>query len=243
MRTSDPRATLALACLAQLMVTLDLSVVNVALPAIRNGLHFPAQDLQWVVNAYTITFAGFLLLGGRAADLLGRRATFVAGLALFSTASLAGGLAPSQGVLIAARALQGLGGAIVAPASLSIITTTFEEGPRRNRALGVWGAMAGAGGAAGVLLGGVLTDLLSWRWILFINVPIGIVVVGLTMAYIEESRDPLALATSTWPARSPRRWVCRSSCSRSFAPEWSAGRRLRRGSWWPRAWRCCQRSW
>ena len=189
MISSHPRATLALACLAQLMVTLDLSVVNVALPAIRSGLHFSAQNLQWVVNAYTITFAGFLLLGGRAADLLGRRATFVAGLVVFSAASLAGGLAPSEGMLIAARALQGLGGAIVAPASLAIITTTFEEGPQRNRALGVWGAMAGAGGAAGVLLGGILTDLLSWRWILFINVPIGIVVAALTMIYIEESRD------------------------------------------------------
>jgi len=120
---SHSRATLALACLAQLMVTLDLSVVNVALPAIRNGLHFSADDLQWVVNAYTITFAGFLLLGGRAADLLGRRRTFVAGLTLFWLASLAGGLAASEGILITARALQGLGGAIVAPASLSIITT------------------------------------------------------------------------------------------------------------------------
>ena len=187
---SHSRATLALACLAQLMVTLDLSVVNVALPAIRNGLHFSADDLQWVVNAYTITFAGFLLLGGRAADLLGRRRTFVAGLTLFWLASLAGGLAASEGILITARALQGLGGAIVAPASLSIITTTFEEGPQRNRALGVWGAMAGAGGATGVLLGGTLTDLLSWRWILFITVPIGILVAALTVVYIEESRDP-----------------------------------------------------
>ena len=132
---------LAVTVAAQLMVTLDLSVVNVALPAIRSGLHFSAQNLQWVVNAYTITFAGFLLLGGRAADLLGRRATFVAGLVVFSAASLAGGLAPSEGMLIAARALQGLGGAIVAPASLAIITTTFEEGPQRNRAIGVWGAM------------------------------------------------------------------------------------------------------
>src|SRR3984885_12082459 len=166
------RATLLLSCLAQFMVILDVSVVNVALPSIRHALGFTEADLQWVVNAYTVTFAGFLLLGGRAADLLGRRRVFVAGLTLFALASLAGGLATSQGVLIAARAVQGLGGAVIAPASLSILTTTFQEGPARNRAVGIWGAMGGAGGAAGVLLGGILTDLLSWRWILFINVPI-----------------------------------------------------------------------
>ncbi len=145
---------LILACLAQFMVILDVSVVNVALPAIRSHLHFTEADLQWVVNAYTVTFAGFLLLGGRAADLLGRRRVFVSGLVLFALASLAGGLADSQGVLIAARAVQGLGGAVIAPASLSILTTTFSEGAARNRAVGIWGAMGGAGGAAGVLLGG-----------------------------------------------------------------------------------------
>jgi EmrB/QacA subfamily drug resistance transporter len=168
------RATLLLACLAQFMVILDVSVVNVALPAIRSGLHFTEQDLQWVVNAYTVTFAGFLLLGGRAADLLGRRRVFVGGLVLFALSSLAGGLADSQATLIAARAAQGLGGAVIAPASLSILTTTFAEGPARNRAVGIWGAMGGIGGSAGVILGGILTDALSWRWILFINVPIGI---------------------------------------------------------------------
>ncbi len=183
---------LALACLAQFMVVLDVSVVNVALPAIRNALHFSEQDLQWVVNAYTVTFAGFLLLGGRAADLLGRRRVFVAGLALFSLASLAGGLAGTQAELIAARAAQGLGGAIVAPASLSILTTTFAEGAARNRAVGIWGAMGGAGGAAGVLLGGVLTDLLGWRWILFINVPIGLLAAMLAERYIAETRDATA---------------------------------------------------
>ena len=182
-------ATLILACLAQFMVILDVSVVNVALPAIRNGLHFTEVDLQWVVNAYTVTFAGFLLLGGRAADLLGRRRVFVSGLILFGLASLAGGVSDSQTVLIVARAVQGLGGAVIAPASLSIITTTFTEGPARNRAVGIWGAMGGAGGAAGVLLGGVLTDLLGWRWILFINVPIALAAAILAQRMIAEGRD------------------------------------------------------
>ena len=183
------RATLLLACLAQFMVILDVSVVNVALPAIRGALRFSEQDLQWVVNAYTVTFAGFLLLGGRAADLVGRRRVFVSGLVLFSVASLAGGFADTQALLIAARAAQGLGGAIIAPASLAILTTTFEEGAARNRAVGIWGAMGGAGGAAGVLLGGVLTDLLSWRWILFINVPIGLAAAVLAQRYIAEGRS------------------------------------------------------
>jgi EmrB/QacA subfamily drug resistance transporter len=183
------RATLVLACLAQFMVILDVSVVNVALPSIRTHLNFNEQDLQWVVNAYTVTFAGFLLLGGRAADLLGRRRVFVSGLTLFALASLAGGFADSRVVLIAARALQGLGGAVIAPASLSILTTTFSEGAARNRAVGIWGAMGGAGGAAGVLLGGVLTDLLSWRWILFINVPIGLLAALSAQRLLIEGRD------------------------------------------------------
>ena len=188
-QTPHLRATLLLSCLAQFMVILDVSVVNVALPAIRHGLGFSEVDLQWVVNAYTVTFAGFLLLGGRAADLLGRRRVFVSGLMLFALASLAGGISDSQGVLIAARAVQGLGGAVIAPASLSILTTTFSEGAARNRAVGIWGAMGGAGGAAGVLLGGILTDLLSWRWILFINVPIGIIAAIAAQHYIVESRN------------------------------------------------------
>jgi EmrB/QacA subfamily drug resistance transporter len=183
-------ATLLLGCLAQFMVILDVSVVNVALPAIRHGLGFTEADLQWVVNAYTVTFAGFLLLGGRAADLLGRRRVFVAGLVMFALASLAGGFATSQGLLIAARAVQGIGGAVIAPASLSILTTTFTEGAARNRAVGIWGAMGGAGGAAGVLLGGVLTDLLSWRWILFINVPIGLIAAFAAQRLLQESRNP-----------------------------------------------------
>ena len=167
------RWILILCCLSQFMVILDVSVVNVALPSIRADLGFSAVDLQWVVNAYALTFAGFLLLGGRAADLLGQRRVFVFGLALFALASLAGGLSEGQGELVAARAVQGLGGAVVAPVTLSIITTTFAEGAERNRALAAWGAMGAAGGAAGALIGGVLTDLLGWQWILFINVPIG----------------------------------------------------------------------
>jgi EmrB/QacA subfamily drug resistance transporter len=164
---------LVLCCIGQFMVILDVSVVNVALPAIRSGLGFSGASLQWVVNAYTLTFAGFLLLGGRACDLLVRRHILNAGLALFALASLVGGLAQSETMLILARGIQGLGGAMVAPATLSIITTTFTEGSERNRALGAWGAMGAAGGATGVLLGGLLTEALSWRWILFINVPIG----------------------------------------------------------------------
>src|SRR3954462_15026994 len=167
---------LALCCLAQFMVILDVAIVNVALPYIRGDLGFSATGLQWVVNAYTLTFGGCLLLGGRAADLLGGREVFAAGLLLFGAASLSGGIAQSDGTLIAARAAQGLGGAVIAPAALSILTTTFTEGSERNRALGLWGAMGGVGGATGALLGGILTQELSWRWILLINVPIGIIV-------------------------------------------------------------------
>ncbi len=167
-------AIFVLCCLAQFMVILDVAIVNVALPSIQADLHFTGADLQWVVNAYTLAFAGFLMLGGRATDLLGRRWVFAAGLALFGLASLAGGMAQSDGQLVAARAAQGLGGAIVAPATLSVLTTTFTEGHERNRALGLWGAMGGVGGATGGLLGGLLTETLSWRWILLINVPVGI---------------------------------------------------------------------
>ena len=180
---------LALACLAQFMVVLDVSIVNVALPSIRHDLQFSQSGLQWVVNAYTIAFAGFLLLGGRAADLYGRRRVFLLGMGLFTAASLAGGLAQNQATLIAARTAQGLGGAILAPATLTILTTTFPEGPRRSRALGAWSALAGAGGAAGSLLGGLLTDLVSWRWILFINVPIGLLGLAAGRLLLEETRE------------------------------------------------------
>jgi EmrB/QacA subfamily drug resistance transporter len=165
---------LALCCLAQFMVVLDVAIVNVALPSIRTDLGFSTVDLQWIVNAYTLAFAGFLLLGGRAADLLGPRRVMIAGLALFGLASLAGGLSTGQEELVAARALQGLGGAIVVPATLSSLTTAFTEGAERNRALGIWGAMGGLGGSTGGLAGGVLTQGLGWQWIFLVNVPIAI---------------------------------------------------------------------
>ncbi len=166
--------TLVLCCLAQFMVVLDVSIVNVALPSIRSDLDFTPGELQWIVNAYTLTFAGFLLLGGRAADLLGRRRVFMAGMLLFALASLVGGLAEDRLTLVIARAIQGLGGAVVAPATLSILATTFTDRAERNKALGLWGAMGGVGGATGALLGGALTQTLNWRWVLFINLPIGL---------------------------------------------------------------------
>ncbi len=188
--TPNDRRWLALILLAaaQFVVVLDASIVNVALPSIGRDLEVSQENLAWVVNAYTLVFGGFLLLGGRMADLLGRRRLFMAGLTVFAFASLLGGLAQTEGQLIAFRALQGLGAAMVSPAALSIVTTTFTEGAERNKALGVWGAVAGAGGAAGVLLGGVLTDALGWEWVLFVNVPIGVVVALLTPRLIAESR-------------------------------------------------------
>jgi EmrB/QacA subfamily drug resistance transporter len=175
---------LALLCVAQFMVVLDVSIMNVALPTIRTHLHVSQANLQWVVSAYTLTSGGLLLLGGRAADLLGRRRVFIFGLAVFSLASLLGGLSGSLGMLIGARALQGAGSAIVAPSTLSILMTTFEEGPERNRALGVWGSVAAAGGAIGVLLGGLLTDLLGWPAVLFVNVPLGLIVIAVALRAI-----------------------------------------------------------
>ena len=190
MTAPDPRRWYALVLLAltQFMVVLDVSIVNVALPSIKEALGFSQEDLQWVLTAYTLTFGGFLLLGGRAADLLGRRRLFLGGLALFSVASLACGLATSDTLLIVARAVQGLGAAIISPAALAILTDTFPEGSERNKALGVWGAVAGAGGAVGVLLGGILTDALSWEWIFFINAPVGAVVIAFGWRMLRESR-------------------------------------------------------
>jgi EmrB/QacA subfamily drug resistance transporter len=179
---------LILLCVAQFVVVLDASIVNVALPSIGKGLHFSEQNLPWVVNAYVIAFGGFLLLGGRAADLLGRRRVFMAGLVVVAVASLAAGFASTQGQLIAARAAQGLGAAIISPAALSIVTTLFSDGAERNKALGAWGAVAGSAGAAGVLLGGILTDGLGWEWVLWVNVPVALIALAFTPGLIPESR-------------------------------------------------------
>ncbi|MDP9303884.1 MAG: DHA2 family efflux MFS transporter permease subunit [Actinomycetota bacterium] len=191
MVTSDRRKWLALALLSvvQFMVVLDIAIVNVALPSIQVDLGFSQQNLQWVISAYALVFGGFLLLGGRAADLLGRRRIFLAGLIVFTLASLFAGLAWSEASLISARALQGLGAAIITPAALSILSTTFVEGRERNVALGVWGAVGGFGAAAGVLLGGILTDALSWAWIFFVNVPVGVTAFILAPILLKESRD------------------------------------------------------
>lgn len=185
----DPNAVLAVVAVAQFMVILDASIVNVALPTIKRDVGFSEQSLSWILNAYTLIFGGFLLLGGRLADRLGRRRLFMAGIALFAGASLICGVSQSEGELLVARGLQGLGGAMVSPAALSIILTTFAEGRERNRALSVWGAIAGAGGAVGLLLGGVLVQLLSWRWVFFVNVPIGAVVLALAPRIVPESRS------------------------------------------------------
>src|SRR5215216_2650302 len=180
---------LALLCTVQFMVVLDIAIVNVALPSIQTDLGFSQENLQWVISAYALLFGGFLLLGGRAADLLGRRRIFLIGIVVFTAASLLSGLAWSEGALIGARAVQGLGAAIISPAALSILMTTFAQGKERNTALGAWGAVGAFGAVAGVLLGGVLTDLLSWQWIFFVNVPVGLAALAITPLLISESRD------------------------------------------------------
>jgi EmrB/QacA subfamily drug resistance transporter len=180
---------LALLCVVQFMVVLDIAIVNVALPSIQTDLGFSDADLQWVISAYALVFGGFLLLGGRAADMLGRRRMFIGGLVVFTLASLLAGLAWSEGSLISARVLQGLGAAAITPAALSILSTTFTEGRERNIALGAWGAVGGFGAVAGVLLGGVLTDALSWAWIFFVNVPVGIGALVAAPLLLHESRD------------------------------------------------------
>ena len=191
MVTSDRRKWLALALLSavQFMVVLDIAIVNVALPSIKVDLGFSQANLQWVISAYALVFGGFLLLGGRAADLVGRRRIFLVGLVVFTLASLFAGLAWSEASLIGARAVQGLGAAIITPSALSILSTTFVEGRERNVALGVWGAVGGFGAAAGVLLGGILTDALSWSWIFFVNVPVGTAALVLAPLLLRESRD------------------------------------------------------
>jgi EmrB/QacA subfamily drug resistance transporter len=191
-QTGDRRwIALAVLVAAQFMVVLDVAIVNVALPSIKTDLHFSEQSLQWVITAYAIMFGGVLLLGGRMADLLGRRRLFIAGVALFTVSSLLAGFAWSEASLIAFRATQGLGGALLAPAALSILTTTFAEGRERNIALGVWGAVSGSGAAAGVLLGGFLTSSLAWSWIFFINVPVGVALVAVSPFLLRESRAEL----------------------------------------------------
>ena len=180
---------LVLVCIAQFMVVLDATITNVALPSIQTGLDFSTSSLQWVVNAYTLAFGGFLLLGGRAADFVGRRRLFVLGVIVFTGASLVCGLAQSSEMLIAARALQGLGAAMVSPAALSIVTTTFREGPERAKALSVWAAIAVGGAAIGLLMGGVLTEYLSWEWVFFVNVPVGVIAILLSLRFIPESRQ------------------------------------------------------
>jgi EmrB/QacA subfamily drug resistance transporter len=183
---------LALLSVVQFMVVLDIAIVNVALPSIQVDLGFSQENLQWVISAYALVFGGFLLLGGRAADLMGRRRVFIVGLVVFSLGSLLAGLAWSEASLIGARAIQGLGAAIISPAALSILTTTFTEGRERNIALGVWGAVGGFGAAAGVLFGGIFTEALSWEWIFFVNVPIGLASLVLAPMLLGESRDARA---------------------------------------------------
>jgi EmrB/QacA subfamily drug resistance transporter len=179
---------LAVLALAQFMVVLDVTIVNVALPAIQTDFGSSAEGLQWVVNGYTLTFGGLLLLGGRMGDILGRRRLFLIGLGLFGAASLAGGFATSEGMLIAVRAIQGIGGALLSPAALALLTVTFPAGRERNIALGVWGALAGIGGTLGVVAGGVLVDSLGWEWIFFVNVPFALLAIFAAPAFIAESR-------------------------------------------------------
>ena len=189
---TNPWVVLVLICLAQFMVVLDATIVNVALPSIQKDLHLSEGNLQWIVNAYTLVFGGFLLLGGRAGDLLGRKRLFLIGLVIFTGASLLDGLASTEGMLIGSRALQGLGAALISPAALSIIATTFAEGAERARALAVWAAIAIGGAAVGLVLGGVLTQYFSWPWIFFVNVPVGIAGFVLSLRLIPESRGTLA---------------------------------------------------
>jgi EmrB/QacA subfamily drug resistance transporter len=187
MRHRDrPGIALAIIVTCQLMLVLDGTVVNIALPKIQNALHFSTTNLSWVFNAYMLTFGGLLLLGGRAGDILGRRRIFIAGILLFTIASLLGGLAPAAGWLVTARAIQGIGAAFAAPSALAFIAVTFPEGSQRNRALALYSIVAGAGGSLGLLLGGMLTSWVSWRWVLFINVPVGVAVVLLAPLYIQE---------------------------------------------------------
>ena len=226
---------LAVVCAAFFMTVLDVSIVNVALPSIGTGLHFSRDNLQWVITAYAITFGGFLLLGGRAADLLGRRRVFVVGVVVFTIASFFCGLAWSEGVLIASRAVQGLGAAIISPAALSIIMTTFDEGAERNKALGIWGAIGGGGAAVGVLAGGVLTKYLGWEWIFFVNVPVGAIALALTPRFVRESRADRESSPGRRRRGHGHRRVSRCSSTRSRPRRPTTGAARRRSSCSPRA--------
>jgi MFS family permease len=220
---------LAIACAVALMTVLDVSVVTVALPAVRDDLGLSATGLQWVVNAYSLTFAGFLLLGGRAADLLGRKRVFLFGLVVFTAASLAGGLAQAGWQLVAARAVQGIGGAVLAPVTLSLLTTTFTEPAEKARALGTWSAVAGLGGALGGVVGGVLTGLLDWRWVLIVNVPVGALLVTASVWALTPAPACRSAAGSTCRDLPRSRWA-----PVAWSPGSSPGRNTagaRRGRW------------
>ena len=242
-RTRSPWGTLAVLALAQFMVVLDVTIVNVALPNLQASLHFSPDDLQWVISAYTLAFGGFLLLGGRLSDLLGRRRIFTAGLALFSVASLAGGLASSQGVLIGVRAVQGFGGALMSAAALSILTVTFAQGRQRNIAMGIWGGLAGLGGTLGVVAGGILVDALGWEWVFFVNVPIGLLLLAVTPRYVPRRVEGPAPGPSTSPGPCSGRPVCWRSSSGSSGPNRWAGAPSRCSARWPPASRCWPPSW
>ena len=207
--TSHRTVVLVLLSLTQFILVIDVSIVNVALSSIQQALSFSQSNLQWILSAYTLTFGGLLLLGGRASDLLGRRRVFMAGLVVFTCGSALCGFAQTELMLILSRAFQGVGAAIISPGALSILMTTFPEGSERNRALGVWGAIAGVGGAVGVLVGGILVQYVSWRWIFLVNVPIGLFVLFLTPRFIKESRgEGEDASTSPVRCRSPAASRC-----------------------------------
>ena len=217
LRTNSRWLALAVLAVAQFMVVLDVTIVNVALPAIQADLDFSVDGLQWVVNAYTLAFGGLLLLGGRVSDLLGRRRMFLVGLGLFATASLAGGLATSSGMLVAVRAVQGIGAALLSPAALALLTVTFPAGRERNIALGVWGALAAIGGTLGVVAGGVLVDAAGWQWIFFVNVPFALLGLAAAPRVVAESRRMDAAAA-------PRATCLRPGCGEGSGLAWRRGR-------------------
>ena len=221
--TRRGKLTLLLLCFVAFLDFVDASIVNVALPSIRHDLHISVQNVQWVLSGYLLTYGGFMLLGGRAADLLGRRRVLVSGTVVFAVASLAAGLAGNEAAVVGARLAQGVGAAMMLPAALSLVTTIFSEGTDRTKALGAWGAMAGVASAAGVLLGGVLTQGPGWRWVFFVNPLICVGVVAGTFLLIDGERRQRDWPTSTWSVPSSRRRECSCSSTRSFALRFSDG--------------------